>query len=705
MRVDHSIVFRTGILLALLMTATGMAQEPRQCGLRPALQNSSSLNGIGGLHITASGTLRVLIVFASFPDDEAPHPYWPPHNPPLHMEQFIDPDTSTRSQSPFNITNYFSQMSLGQFHVVGEAIWVETGHYQTEYLNGSYGRANWSVLQERVDPLIDFSKYDNWTNQADYTNINAPDSLVDMVIMVWRTNIFESVGEASLGYKTGFLVDGKRIEMGFPERYDFPRGSGVTCEYLYGDDPQKVMRTMVHEFGHWLLGGPHPYNSGTLSGKHQYWGMLCAGQRISSCTNTYERERLGWITVPEIQPDVNIPLPDYLSTGTALEYRPPNGDPFEYFYIENHQGLSVFDDVTANPDDKGIWILHQQGPYMEMDNLRIRPSDGNWNWENPGDTAACFSQELPIFRRGQPKVLTGESHRDQIPTSLSAVNWMFTYKDPLGELHCGAFFAGQLLSGAFTMSNPIFSPYSNPNSNAWNTQPTSFSLEIVGDVNGIVTICYHSDPLDAPPACRYLGIDPTVHERATASIYLAWGTQWTEAQPLEPDVISSELQRQVGNQGTWTTVYEGPATSWMDGSLSYDSSGAVPVFFRVRTRDARAKYAAWSNVFPTAVATVNGIEHQTGQRYDTPSHLVLLANYPNPFNPKTQIRYFVPRTSQVTLKVFDLLGREIATLVDEVKSAGNHTVSFDGSTLTSGTYFYRLASGSSLQTRAMILLR
>jgi hypothetical protein len=282
---------------------------------------------------------------------------------------------------------------------------------------------------------------------------------------------------------------------------------------------------------------------------------------------------------------------------------------------------------------------------------------------------------------------------------------MFTYKDPLGEIHCGAFFAGELFSDAFNESNPVFSPYSNPNSNTWNAQPTSFSLEVVDDANGTVTVRYHSDPLDAPPARRYLGIDPMVQERATGSIYLAWGTQWTEGQPLEPDVISSELQRQVGDQGIWSTVYEGSATSWTNGSLSYDSSGAKPVLFRARTRDAQSKYSAWSNIFFTRATTINGIEHQIGKSPDTPTHFVLMANYPNPFNPRTQIQYFVPRTSQVTLKVFDFLGREIVKLVDGVRSAGTYTVIFDGSTLTSGTYFYRLASGNSLQTRAMILLK
>lgn len=81
------------------------------------------------------------------------------------------------------------------------------------------------------------------------------------------------------------------------------------------------------------------------------------------------------------------------------------------------------------------------------------------------------------------------------------------------------------------------------------------------------------------------------------------------------------------------------------------------------------------------------------------------ANYPNPFNPTTTIRYQVPSDSRVTLKIFDVLGRRVATLVNGEEKAGIHTISFDGSRLSSGVYFYRLTSGSHVFTRKMVLLK
>ncbi|MFH1213024.1 MAG: CotH kinase family protein [Candidatus Neomarinimicrobiota bacterium] len=80
-------------------------------------------------------------------------------------------------------------------------------------------------------------------------------------------------------------------------------------------------------------------------------------------------------------------------------------------------------------------------------------------------------------------------------------------------------------------------------------------------------------------------------------------------------------------------------------------------------------------------------------------------NYPNPFNPKTQICYSVPQNSNISLKVFNLLGQEVATLFEGVRPAGNYTAILDGSKLTSGVYFYRMESGNFMETKKLVLLK
>lgn len=83
----------------------------------------------------------------------------------------------------------------------------------------------------------------------------------------------------------------------------------------------------------------------------------------------------------------------------------------------------------------------------------------------------------------------------------------------------------------------------------------------------------------------------------------------------------------------------------------------------------------------------------------------LSQNYPNPFNPKTNINFQVPKTNLVTLKIYDVLGREVAVLVNEKMQAGNYTVDFDGSRYTSGTYFYRLETDGYAETKKLVLIK
>lgn len=83
----------------------------------------------------------------------------------------------------------------------------------------------------------------------------------------------------------------------------------------------------------------------------------------------------------------------------------------------------------------------------------------------------------------------------------------------------------------------------------------------------------------------------------------------------------------------------------------------------------------------------------------------LSQNYPNPFNPLTTIKYEIPERSFVSIKIYDVLGNAIATLVDEEKPAGSYEVLFNGRELSSGIYFYTLTSGNFMNTKKLILLK
>ena len=88
-----------------------------------------------------------------------------------------------------------------------------------------------------------------------------------------------------------------------------------------------------------------------------------------------------------------------------------------------------------------------------------------------------------------------------------------------------------------------------------------------------------------------------------------------------------------------------------------------------------------------------------------PNEFTLYQNYPNPFNPTTVISYHLPVSGNVTLKIYDLLGREVAVLVDENKPAGKYQINFNASELASGVYYYQLKNGNFIQIKKMVLIQ
>jgi hypothetical protein len=88
-----------------------------------------------------------------------------------------------------------------------------------------------------------------------------------------------------------------------------------------------------------------------------------------------------------------------------------------------------------------------------------------------------------------------------------------------------------------------------------------------------------------------------------------------------------------------------------------------------------------------------------------PGNYSLSQNYPNPFNPVTKIDFSIPKNGTVTLKIYDLLGKEVVTLINKEMNSGSYTVNFDASKLSSGTYFYKLTSGNFSETKKMLMIK
>jgi hypothetical protein len=90
---------------------------------------------------------------------------------------------------------------------------------------------------------------------------------------------------------------------------------------------------------------------------------------------------------------------------------------------------------------------------------------------------------------------------------------------------------------------------------------------------------------------------------------------------------------------------------------------------------------------------------------ELPATFELQQNYPNPFNPTTTIKFSLPRSDHVTLKVFDVMGREIATLVDDELTAGRYDAHWNASGVESGVYFYQLRADEFVETKRLVLVK
>lgn len=112
--------------------------------------------------------------------------------------------------------------------------------------------------------------------------------------------------------------------------------------------------------------------------------------------------------------------------------------------------------------------------------------------------------------------------------------------------------------------------------------------------------------------------------------------------------------------------------------------------------------AGWTNFDPQNVNYLTSVKEVS---QTVPQTFELGQNYPNPFNPTTNIQFQIPRNSFVTLKVYNMLGQEVATLVNQQLSAGSFVADFDAANLASGSYIYRLSADGAVQSRKMILMR
>ena len=252
-------------------------------------------------------------------------------------------------------------------------------------------------------------------------------------------------------------------------------------------------------------------------------------------------------------------------------------------------------------------------------------------------------------------------------------------------------------------------------------EPAFFDLHIYRDAYTNITAQNPANKLGVSPSGTYLvninsgdwamyaGVEfgGSYYQKAPVSMELSASSATTggvvEVWLDSIDTGRKIAQCQVDTTGSWTKyrIFRADVDSARlpDGQVS----GSHDVYLKfLGTGTDQLFRINWFR-FLSVHDTPTSVDFQT--QNEIPHTYALKQNYPNPFNPSTNIEFEIPVSGSVTLKVFDLLGKEVATLVNEHKTPGSYEVSFDASKLSSGVYFYALRSRNHYAVRKMVLAR
>lgn len=190
---------------------------------------------------------------------------------------------------------------------------------------------------------------------------------------------------------------------------------------------------------------------------------------------------------------------------------------------------------------------------------------------------------------------------------------------------------------------------------------------------------------------------------------LVWGPYPGDRTLIE--VTYYEIWRKFGS-GNWTLLdyVSGNTFTYEDNELTLaGQQSGTSVLYKIRAVQSALPENLLSNYSNTASVVVSGEDPEKRNlgSYEeiNVNSFKLSQNYPNPFNPTTNIRFSIPENSYVTLKVYDILGKVVAELVNGSMEAGNHSINFDAANLTSGLYFYTLSANGYSETKKMILAK
>jgi photosystem II stability/assembly factor-like uncharacterized protein len=444
--------------------------------------------------------------------------------------------------------------------------------------------------------------------------------------------------------------------------------------------------------------------------KHFYLLLLCPQLLFTQ-----------WVQINTVPPNivlasVSVPAADIVwlaggpSNGTPVVWKSTNGG--VNFTSAVGSGLLLdlfaiwaFDETNAFTGDGG-------GPNGIGGNAHVyRTTDGGTTWSvvlTTGGTAGfingiIFSKANPQqgFVQSDPPAGPGNNYFIRV-TSNGGSSWdSVICPGVTGQISQwnSVIFIDSTFFGFCLLTVPSVRLTSDGGAN-WNNYPTGFAS---GSITGLG---FHND--------KQTGVAASNNSLPSVSRTTNGGVNWSTFNS-GTNITGYGVVRWVwGTNVFYAAGFTGPQGSVMrstDGGVTW-AALTIPAYgnqilnmdFVKDTNNVIWGYACTQNgrVFKLEDHVLIGINPNNNT---VPVEYVLEQNYPNPFNPVTVINYSVPKSAFVTIKIHDLLGREVKTLVSKQHQTGNYTETFDGSSLSSGIYYYSMSAGDYKKTRKMIILK
>ncbi|MFZ1517536.1 MAG: T9SS type A sorting domain-containing protein [Ignavibacteriaceae bacterium] len=703
----------------------------------------------GGQEKTASGILRILVIFVRYKDDTLNTPTWPDYTVlPSWAQTFVDPSTpSNNIYTAKNMSDFFDRCSggngsgtLGSFKMIGDVVYVTTLKNESEYLTGHPGDTE--VFTEILQPLdnihgdynVNFKLYDNWEFMKSSTLYNHEykprigDGKADHVFIFNRGNSRKTGlgAEKTLAYvdftsNDGVLINaycGSRV-FGFKDRSTPGAVGGPAheyCHYLLGGG---------QETGH--FDGYNYYPSVTTNiGRINKFALMCAVS--AGWMSAYERYRLGWLNPFVVEANIagKILKDTHLKNEAILI---PLRDPYkgswrEFYLIENYHtqrdyaGANPFlvDELFGDPFTHGLLVFHIEDQNYTLPcatKINILCADGKWTWKLLTGASTPTNRNDDLIGKDQPTRFGNFDERHFITMNVGGINYndyvcLTPRTDYPGARYNRNDFLGDFADFFREGYNDVLTKYSNPGTyiiggtakdvgfeiTGYNSTTKEYTLSLQVTAAGVTSL-KPSKPQNLKVTSQNGGYESL----------LTWEPN------TEPDVVSNGKYKifrgeaYTGDPTTWeqiafinSYVNGQPVTSFIDEEVG--PSVSRKLFYKISAVDNSQLESVCSDYDwrMGRVPKIVGVE-------DPNIEYSLQSNFPNPFNPTTIINYSVKDVGFVSLKVFDILGSDVATLVNETKEAGNFAVEFNPANLPSGVYIYTLQVNGYSESKKMLLMK